>query len=234
MPRKRRFHLPGVPVHVVQRGNNRAPSFFSDTDRLAYLDFLSESCGRYGVEVHAWVLMTNHVHLLVSPQDRDSLTLMMQWLGAKYVRLINHIYGRTGCLWESRYKGCLIDTERYMLACMRYIELNPVRAGMVAAPADYRWSSFHCNAFGAADKVTRPHPLYLALGENPLERQYAYREAFRGHMDNALLHQIRTATHTGTPLGNDRFREQIEEALGRKVGWQRRGRPRKAEQIEFD
>jgi putative transposase len=104
MPRKRRFQLPGVPVHVVERGNNREPSFFDDMDRLAYLDFLNESCDRYGVEVHAWVLMTNHVHLLVSPQDRNSLTLMMQWLGAKYVRLINHVYGRTGCLWESRYK----------------------------------------------------------------------------------------------------------------------------------
>lgn len=234
MPRKRRFHLPGVPVHVVHRGNNRAPSFFDDKDRRAYLEFLSEACGRYGVVVHAWVLMTNHVHLLVSPQGRDSLTLMMQWLGAKYVRFINHVYGRTGSLWESRYKGCLIDSDRYMLTCMRYIELNPVRAGMVVAPADYRWSSYHCNANGATDKVTQSHPLYLALGKNPAERQHAYREVFRGHMDGPLLHEIRTATHTGTPLGNNRFREQIEVTLGRKVGWQRRGRPRKPERSDCD
>jgi len=227
MPRKLRFHLPGVPVHVIQRGNNREPGFFDTRDYGAYLSYLAEAGRRYQVSVHAWVLMTNHVHLLVTPAQANSLALMMQWLGAKYVRYINHRYRRTGSLWEGRYRGCLVDSERYLLTCMRYIELNPVRAGMVELPADYCWSSYRCNALGNLDGVTQPHPLYTAMGKDTVTRQGAYRAAFQGFIDITVVDEIRAATHTGTPLGSDRFRGKIETALGRPVGQTLRGRPKK-------
>jgi putative transposase len=227
MPRKPRFHLPGVPVHLVQRGNNREPAFFDTADYQAYLRDLGEASRRYRVAVHAWVLMTNHVHLLATPARQDSLALMMQWLGARYVRYINHSYRRTGSLWEGRYKGCLVDSDRYLLTCMCYIELNPLRAGMVDSPADYRWSSYHCNAFGSMDRLTQPHPLYTALGEDAAVRQRVYRGLLQGRSDSAIIDELRAATHTGTPLGNDRFREKIEAALGRAVGQTARGRPKK-------
>ncbi|MCC6208944.1 MAG: transposase [Gammaproteobacteria bacterium] len=227
MPRKPRFHLPGVPVHLIQRGNNREPAFFDIADYQAYLRDLGEASRRYCVAVHAWVLMTNHVHLLATPVGQDSLALMMQWLGARYVRYINHSYRRTGSLWEGRYKGCLVDSDRYLLNCMCYIETNPLRAGMVESPADYRWSSYHCNAFGSVDRLTQPHPLYTALGEDAEVRQRVYRGLFLGRGDPTLIDEIRAATHTGTPLGNDRFREKIEAALGRAVGQSVRGRPKK-------
>ena len=157
MPRKPRFHLPGVPVHVVQRGNNRQAVFYDEQDYRAYLKWLEEGAERYGCAIHAYVLMTNHVHLLVSPAHGESLGRLMQYLGRYYVLYINHHYGRSGTLWEGRYKASLIQAQDYLLACYRYIELNPVRAGMAKGPGQYRWSSYGYNALGREDRLLTPH-----------------------------------------------------------------------------
>jgi putative transposase len=233
MPRKPRFYLPDVPAHVIQRGNNRQAVFFCDDDYRAYLAWLRESAARHGCAIHAYVLMTNHVHLLVTPETRDAISRTIQHVGRHYVTYVNSQYGRSGTLWEDRHKGSIISSEAYLLACSRYIELNPVRAGMVTAPEDYRWSSYRANAGGESCPLLRYHAIYMALGDSPESRQRAYRELFRAVLGPGQLDAIRSAVQTGTPLGNDRFREQIEAALKRKVGQARRGRPmRRLDQAE--
>lgn len=227
MPRKPRFYLPGIPAHVVQRGNCRQATFFSDDDYAAYLRWLHEGAEQHECAIHAYVLMTNHVHLLVTPTQSESISRLMQYVGRHYVTYVNYSYGKSGTLWEGRHKGCLISSDEYLLACMRYIELNPVRAGMVTAPGDYRWSSYRINARGDEPGCLTPHPLYLALGRDQEERSYAYRELFRYALEPDQVHNIRATVQTGTPLGNDRFKEQIEQNLQRKVGHSRRGRPEK-------
>lgn len=225
MPRKPRFYLPGVPAHVIQRGNDRQPVFFSDEDYRAYLSWLREGALQHGCAVHAYVLMTNHVHLLVTPLVRESISRTIQFVGRHYVTYVNHQYGRSGTLWEGRHKGSVIASDAYLLACSRYIELNPVRAGMVEKPGDYRWSSYRNNAFGENSPLLEPHTFYRALGDTPEAQQYAYRELFRHALEAPQIHDIRSAVQTGTPLGNERFRDQIEKALRCKVGQARRGRP---------
>ncbi len=227
MPRKPRFYLPGVPAHVVQRGNNRQAVFFSDGDYKTYLGWLDEACERHGCVLHAYVLMTNHVHLLLTPEKRDSISRVIQFVGRKYVTYINHLYGRSGTLWEGRHKGNVIEDSAYLLACMRYIELNPVRAGMTETPGEYRWSSYRDNAFGKGSGLVTRHRLYMELGNADEARQHAYRELFSNALDANQLHQLRAAVQTGTPLGNDRFREQIERTTGVRAGQLRRGRPAK-------
>jgi putative transposase len=229
MPRKPRFYLPDVPAHIVQRGNCRQAVFFSDEDYAAYLRWLHEACLKHGCRIHAYVLMTNHVHLLMTPNSRESISRAIQDTGRYYVRYVNRCHGKSGTLWEGRHKGCLISNDRYLLACMRYIELNPVRAGMVTHPADYAWSSYHSNAVGKACAMLEPHEVYLSLGATPPVRQLAYREFFRQPLDAALVHDVRASVQTGTPLGNDRFREQIERTLQCGIGHPRRGRPAKTE-----
>lgn len=227
MPRKPRFYLPDVPVHIVQRGNNRDAIFFDENDYLAYLGWLKEALKRYDCQLHAYVLMTNHVHLLVTPHVKESISRMMQYVGRKYVPYINHQYNRTGTLWEGRYKSSLIQEEPYLLACMRYIELNPVRADMVKTASDYQWSSYHFNATGQADELLTEHQLYLSQGIDESSRCQAYRRLFMAHMADNITGEIRAAWQTGTPLMNDRFKEQIEKVLNTKVGYAKRGRPKK-------
>ena len=226
MPRKPRFYLPGVPAHIVQRGNCRQVTFFAEADYIAYLDWLSDGARLHGCAIHAYALMSNHVHLLVTPQQADSISKLIQFVGRRYVTYVNRCYAKSGTLWEGRHKGCVISDDDYLLACMRYIELNPVRAGMVSAPGDYRWSSYRANAFGEPDGGLTPHPLYRALGSTIQARGHAYRNLFRGMVDPELIHAIRATVQTGTPLGNERFRQQIEQTLQRRVGQARRGRPK--------
>lgn len=227
MPRKPRYYLPGVPVHIVQRGNNRDPIFFDDSDYSTYLRWLAEGARRYECKIHAYVLMTNHVHLLATPKTQDTISRMMQYVGRHYVPYINHTYGWTGTLWEGRYKGSLIQDEQYLLTCMRYIELNPVRADMVKHPRQYKWTSYPANAYGKDNPLITPHECYMALGRSSPARQQAYRDLFKAPMEEETIHAIRSAWQTGTPLGNDRFREKIERVLKTKVGYSKRGRPRK-------
>jgi putative transposase len=227
MPRKPRFFVAGIPTHVVQRGNNRQAIFFAENDYRVYLGWVGEAAKRWKCAVHAYVLMTNHVHLLVTAQDGEGISRLMQYVGRRYVPYINHEYGRTGTLWEGRFKSSLAQAGSYVLACHRYIELNPVRAGMVATPGDYPWSSYRSNALGEEDALLSAQADYLALGRSDSERRSAYRALFATELDQDTITQMRTCLQTGTPLGNDRFRAQIEQALGRSVGLSRRGRPRK-------
>lgn len=227
MPRKPRFVIPGVPIHIVQRGHSREPVFFEDSDYSTYLDWLKEGAERYYCAVHAYVLMTNHVHILATPSDEQGVSRMMQYVGRRYVPYINYTYGTSGTLWEGRYKASLVQEENYLLTCMRYIELNPVRANMVRSPAYYRWSSYRCNGQGHTDEVISHHPLYLALAGDKQKRLEAYRTLFKAHLAKTELDAIHAAWQTGTPLGNDFFKKKIEAKLQCKVGQARRGRPEK-------
>lgn len=225
MPRKKRFYQPDVPVHVFQRGHNREPVFFEDEDYLAYLRFLKASSDALGCLVHAYVLMTNHVHLLLTPKAADSVSVLFQDVGRQFVPYINKTYRRQGSLWEGRHKGNILESEDYLLTCMRYIEMNPVRAGMVAYPAQYRWSSYAVNALGFDNAIIKPHAVYLTLGKTPEERQTNYRELFETAIHPDELDLIRASLHSGTPLGNDRFKQQIASVVGGTVGFSQRGRP---------
>ncbi len=227
MPRKPRFYLPGIPAHVVQRGHSREPIFFEDSDYKAYLNWFHEAAERYRCEVHAFVLMTNHVHFLITPRLKDSISRTIQYVGRRYVPYINYHYGTSGTLWEGRYKANLIQEENYLLTCMRYIELNPVRANMVNHPKHYPWSSYCANAEGKEIKLAHHHSVYQALGKSEPERLDAYRALFKSHIGNEEIKIIRSACQTGTPLGNDYFREKIEQKLKCKIGQDRRGRPSK-------
>jgi len=219
--------MAGIPCHVIQRGNNRDVCFYTEQDYSFYLDCLWDACQRYHVEVHAYVLMTNHVHLLMTPADTEGVSRVMQSLGRRYVQYINMEYGRSGTLWEGRHKASLIEAENYLLSCMRYIELNPVRAKMVVHPADYRWSSYRANAQRQSRNALQisPHPVYCALGADTTQRKYCYRCLFQHQLDTQDVHAIREAIQFSTPLGTNYFKRQIESALGRSTGYARLGRP---------
>jgi len=222
MPRKPRMYLDGVPCHVIQRGNNRTVCFYSARDYDTYLDFLSDACQRYSVALHAYILMTNHAHLLMTPTCKQGISRVMQSLGRRYVQYINKQFRWSGTLWEGRHKASLINADEYLIACYRYIEMNPVRAAMVDHPGDYPWSSYHANAYGKIDKHLKPHSLYLALGRDSCERQTVYRELFEGVLDQKIIHAIRNAANFSMPLGNNNFAKQIEDALERKPSFKRR------------
>ena len=227
MPRRPRIKLADVPQHVVQRGINREPCFFADEDYHLYLHWLQKSAGDWGCAIHAYVLMTNHVHLLVTADRPDGIAKLMQSIGRRYVQYINRSYRRTGSLWEGRFKSSLVQVEEYLLTCMRYIELNPVRANMVNDPAQYRWSSYRHNGLGQVDERITPHPLYLALGKDEDSRLAEYRDLFRSELDEEALADIRLALAQGQPLGSERFSENVCAAVGVRRAQRRPGRPMK-------
>ena len=227
MARLPRYFLPGQPQHLIQRGNNRNALFFRNQDYHFYLDCLQDASLKNGVAVHAYVLMTNHVHLVVTPDDEQGLPRMMQRVGLRYAKYINRLYRRTGTVWEGRYRAAPIDTDNYLLACYRYVELNPVRAGMVQQPAAYPWSSYAHHGLSRPDPVIQDHALYLALGRDGAARCRAYRSLFEQPFSEEALRLIRTCTAGGWALGNDRFREQIEAIAGRRAGPRPRGGARK-------
>ncbi|MBL4775227.1 MAG: transposase [Mariprofundus sp.] len=230
MSRQPRFVLPGQPQHVIQRGNNRDVIFVADEDYHFYLEKLESACNRFECELHAYVLMTNHVHLLMTPLTAQGIAKVMQSLGRYYVQYFNYQYKRTGTLWEGRYKSTLLDSEMYLLTCYRYIEMNPVRAGMVDHPSDYPWSSYACNAVGKANLMLSPHDLYLQLGDNDAARQSSYRALFDTHLDMRELNEIRNATNKSWVLGSDRFKERIEVLTARQAQPKPRGGDRKSKQ----
>ena len=225
MPRRPRIKLAGIPQHVVQRGINREPCFYADEDCHSYLHWLEKAAADWHCAVHAYVLMTNHVHLLVTPETETGIAKLMQAVGRRYVQYINRSYRRTGSLWEGRYKSSVIQAETYLLTCMRYIELNPVRAGMVQDPGQYRWSSYRHNGQGQADPRITPHPLYLAIDRDGTERQAAYRALFRSELDEEALADIRLALSQGQPLGHGYFGDKICAAAGIRRTQKRSGRP---------
>lgn len=234
MPRRPRLHLPGCPLHVIQRGNNRNPCFFSENDRAAYLDWLRRAAEKLDCAIHAYVLMTNHVHLLLTPARAGAVSILMQSLGRRYVQYVNHTYRRSGTLWEGRFLASVVQAEAYLLKCMRYIELNPVRAGMVKQPGDYRWSSFRHNGLGRPDRLIREHAIYAALGSDPEPRRQEYRALFRAQLDDEVLAEIREAAQTGTLLSGERFRKETEIAQQRRLTRTPRGRPRKENGVRVD
>lgn len=226
MPRRRRLILPNVPLHIIHRGNNRQVCFVAVDDYRRYLYWLREYAELTGCRVHAYVLMTNHVHLLVTPEREQSPSELMKALGQRYAQYFNRTYQRTGPFWDGRYRSCVAQAEEYLLICQRYIELNPVRAGMVKHPAQYRWSSYRANALGARNIILTPHELYLRLHKLPEERLMVYQSLFRGHLQPAVVRQLRAATNGNFALGTPTFTEQIAAALGRRVVPTPPGRPR--------
>jgi putative transposase len=225
MPRKPRFNLPGVPQHIIQRGNNREPCFYSVQDYQHYLEDLKISALKNDCRIHAYVLMTNHVHLLITPMSENGIPQMMQALGGRYVKYINSTHKRTGTLWEGRYKASLVDSDMYLLTCMCYIELNPVRAGMVEHPAEYQWSSYHHNAHNPKTDFIERHPVFSMLGDTAEERMFVYRELFQRYIENDVIHKIRDALNQELVLGRPGFKDIIENITKRKTRLGKPGRP---------
>ncbi len=228
MARLGRCFISGQPLHVIQRGNDRRNIFFAPDDYARYREWLQLAAVANGCTIHAYVLMPNHVHLLVTPQEEDSLPKTMQSLGRRYVRHVNWVYGRSGTMWEGRYRAAMIDPDTALLACMRYIELNPVRAKLAREPRDYQWSSYRSNAFGEHDALVTRHEQYCALGPDGPQRQAAYMALFDEALDEEFVATLRAATNGGWPFGGDRFKQQIAQSLGRRVEPLPRGRPAKS------
>ena len=234
MARQPRIVLAGQPQHVIQRGNNRDIIFVADGDYKLYLETLAEACVRFECDVHAYALMTNHVHMLMTPYRDDGISKVMQSLGRKYVQYFNYQYRRSGTLWEGRYKSTLLDSERYLLICYRYIELNPVRACMVEHPSQYPWTSYGANAMGDENELVMPHEIYMRLGATDKERKQAYRQLFRTHIGEATLREIREATNKAWVLGNDCFKQQVETMTARQASPKSRGGDRRSNEFRND
>jgi putative transposase len=228
MPRSLRYPLVDVPQHVIQRGHNRQPVFFHLDDYQMYLQCLQGTAATYHSVIHAYVLITNHVHVLMTPLQANSLAKVMQSLGRQYVQYINTMYQRTGTLWEGRYRASLVEADAYLLACYRYIELNPVRAGVVPEPAAYPWSSYRWHALGHPDLVVTDHPLYLALARTPQVRQQVYQALFQERLHTGLLQEIRITPQQGRMFGTARFKDAIQTILARRARPGKAGRPRHA------
>lgn len=229
MARLPRFVIPGQPQHVIIRGVNREAIFYKDEDYTFYLDKLKYACEQYHCQLHAYVLMTNHVHLLLTPKTETSIGKTIQSIGRYYVQYFNYHYKRTGTLWEGRYKATLIDSETYLLTCYRYIELNPVRAKMVNHPSEYPWSSYSYNGQGEVSQNITPHRLYLKLAKTAEARQKAYRSLFQSQLSDQLLDNIRESTNKAWVLGSHRFKQQIEKKLNRRAVPLSRGGDRRSE-----
>ena len=222
-----RYFLPDQPLHVIQRGNNRQAIFFAAQDYGRYRGWLIEAARDYGCAIHAYVLMTNHVHLLATPASAETLPRLMQSLGRRYVRHVNWTYKRTGTLWEGRYRAAPIEGDAHFLSCCRYIELNPVRARLAAHPRDYPWSSYRAHADGEKDELVSDHALYRELGRTAAAREAEYRALFRAKLADGFVEALRQATNGGWALGGERFKRQIAKAVGRRVEPAPKGRPPK-------
>lgn len=231
MARQPRVTLPGVAQHVIQRGNNRQLIFHDDEDRGLFSAWLSQYARQREVLIHAWVYMTNHIHLLVTPQSEVGLPEMMQALGRQYVRYFNKRHRRTGTLYEGRYKSCVVDSDQYLLTCYRYIEMNPVRAGMVQHPGKYRWSSYLSNAQGDACGFLEPHISYLGLGNTADSRQRAYRKLFEQPLNESQVSDIRNATNRGHAFGGEIFKGNIESSTGTRLRPGQPGRPKRRKML---
>jgi putative transposase len=227
MPRRARLRACGLPLHLIQRGNNHCPCFHSAADYQRYLHYLKELSRQFCCAVHAYVLMTNHAHILLTPAHEDGPSLLMKHLGQRYVQYFNRTHRRSGTLWEGRFRSSIVQTQRFLLSCYRYIELNPVRACMVQHPREYRWSSYMANAEGRYSRLITPHDEYLALGTQRAARLAAYRALFESELDPGLTAEIRAAVNGGFALGNARFKTEVSALTGRRVEPGRSGRPGK-------
>ncbi len=227
MARLPRIDVPDLPQHLMQRGNNRAACFFHDDDYRFYLDALQHSAHKYHCRILAYVLMTNHGHLLVTPAHAGAISSLMQSVGRRYVRYVNTTYRRTGTLWEGRFKSSIIESERYLLTCYRYLEFNPVRAGLVSEPGAYIWSSYGRHGLGKRDAMIQDHEVYMALGATARSRCQAYQALVSAGIPDRDLQAIRDHVNKGRVLGVARFQEEIEAMLKRRVKILPPGRPPK-------
>ncbi|VAW68511.1 Transposase and inactivated derivatives [hydrothermal vent metagenome] len=235
MARLPRFVLPGHPQHVIQRGNNRQNIFREEEDYEFYFEKLLAASRQHQCDVHAYVLMTNHVHLLITPHTEEGIGKMLQMIGRYYVQYFNKKYKRTGTLWEGRYKATLINSEQYLLSCMRYIEENPVRAkNMAKHPSEYYWSSYQCNAQGQYDELVVTQREYKKLAKTASGRQIAYRALFCKRMSNETLQQVREATNKAWVLGDDKFKRKIVKKLNRALESKGHGGDRKSEAYRIE
>lgn len=225
MARLQRATPAGVPVHLLQRGNNRQTCFNNSGDFSAFLWWLREYSENFEVEIHAWALMENHYHLLCTPQTDDGLSRMIQALGRQYVRYFNSQNQRTGTLWEGRFRSCLVQPERYLLEVYQYIELNPVRTALVSQPADYSWCSYLINAFGKPSALCKPHAEYLKLGETKAERAEKYQAMCENDLNEKMLDEIRNSTNKGLAIGDESFKIEVEKMTGRRLRALKSGRP---------
>jgi putative transposase len=228
MPRRPRLLLPGNPLHVTQRGVNRCAIFVDDLDRNHFHDLLCKAMAEHCINVHAYVFMGNHVHLLLTSPHREALSRAMRNFGQCYVQAFNKRHRRSGTLWQGRFKSCLVDTDRYLMAVYRYIELNPVRAAMVALPEQYRWSSVHANLGLREDPLITSHPVFLAQDHDPQVRAAAYRTLLREGIGEDELLSIRAHLEQERALGDVKFQAMIEKALGHPAQLRPRGRPRQS------
>lgn len=227
MPRRPRIRFSGMTVHVIQRGNNHTPCFFSEGDYRIYLHWLRELSIKTDCTVHAYCLMGNHVHLLLTSGEPDSVSQLMKTLGQRYVQYINRTYERTGTLWEGRFRSSVVQDENYVLACYRYIDSNPVRAGMVQHPSDYRWSSFRVNAGLEPSAWLVPHPALTVLGEDAEARHIAYRKLCDDDLEANMVQHISACTNGGFALGDEPFIGNLASTLNLDVARGKTGRPKK-------
>jgi putative transposase len=225
MARLPRLCIAGHTYHVIQRGNNRQPIFASDSDRRDMLHLLLEASRLHGVALHSYVLMDNHLHLLATPSTDDGLSAMMQQMGRSYVRHFNQRQGRSGTLFEGRFRSALVQTERYLLACMAYIDLNPVRAGMVSQPQDFSWSSYRHYVGLHADRLLTPHPHFFNLGNTPFAREQAYKELVEAGLAQELHDKVTTTLLKNHALGDAQFIAQLERSTQRRWQTAKAGRP---------
>lgn len=228
MARRPRQALTAFPYHVLQRGHNRQPVFADDTDRRHYLGWLHEAAQVHGLAIHAYVLMDDHVHLLATPERDDALSLAIQATGRRYVRWFNRRHGRSGTLWEGRFRSSLVEADRWLLAAQRFIESNPVRTGRVEAPAEWPWSSHRHHAGLAVDPVVRPHPRIWALGNTPFERESAYRGLFDEAVPAGEQAWLRACLVSGKPTASTDFQRGLEASTGVRLLVRPVGRPRRA------
>jgi putative transposase len=234
MARSPRITIPAYPHHIIQRGNNRAATFFADEDYSFFLECLRQAKVKCRCKIYAYVLMTNHFHLLLEPAEVGDLGRFMQSVGRRYVRYVNQTYRRSGTLWEGRFKSATVSRDEYLIACSRYIELNPVRAGIVAHPKDYRWSSYRHRALGMSDHLLDEDPWYAGLGTNENERQEKYQQWIESQVDEREWEEIRHATQRDRLIGREPFQKQVEAMTGRRLVGEARGRPRKAAAIAIE
>ena len=229
MARLPRLDVPGLPQHIIQRGNNRTACFFHPDDYQFYLMTLGTAIQQYACRLHAYVLMTNHVHILLTATQRGAVSALMQAVGRRYVRYINMTYQRTGTLWEGRFKSSIVESERYLLTCYCYVELNPLRAGLVRDPGEYRWSSYRHHALEEWNVLIQDHDVYMALGPTMASRCQAYQALSQERLSATDLQAIRDHVNKGRVLGSSRFQNMLEAMLERQVHIRGVGRPRKGQ-----
>ena len=225
MARLPRLTIPGYPHHVMQRGNNRQAIFWTVADYQYLLGLIGENAHKFQVDIHSYVLMTNHFHLLVTPQTESGLPQMMQAVGRSYVRYFNNLHGRSGTLWEGRYRSTLIQTDRYLLACMAYIDLNPVRAGLLSDVREYPWSSHAFYVGLRSDRLITPHALFWDLANTPFSREAAYSELVQAGVSTDQQNTLTQSVLAGWALGEPDFIEDLQKKTKRRVNKAKAGRP---------